>query len=122
MVMTIKQSGEKKSYAVVMKIYGSVADHEGHGWRSVYCIPKLPMLSKGGQLLSDRLHQVLRWALGSVEIFLSKHCPIWKQIMENIFSELYIFKWTSLLISPTTSLVITNKNTRNRLWHYGTHH
>jgi cellulose synthase A len=27
--------------------------------------------------LSDRLNQVLRWALGSVEILLSRHCPIW---------------------------------------------
>lgn len=23
------------------------------------------------------MHQVLRWALGSVEIFLSRHCPLW---------------------------------------------
>jgi cellulose synthase A len=27
--------------------------------------------------LSDRLNQVLRWALGSVEISLSRHCPLW---------------------------------------------
>ncbi|KAF9594915.1 hypothetical protein IFM89_035479 [Coptis chinensis] len=27
--------------------------------------------------LSDRLNQVLQWALGSVEILLSRHCPIW---------------------------------------------
>lgn len=27
--------------------------------------------------LSDRLNQVLRWDLGSVEILLSRHFPIW---------------------------------------------
>ncbi|KAJ0434545.1 putative cellulose synthase (UDP-forming) [Helianthus annuus] len=27
--------------------------------------------------LLDRLNQVLRWPLGSVEIFLSRHCPLW---------------------------------------------
>lgn len=27
--------------------------------------------------MADRLHQVLRWGLGSVEIFFSRHNPIW---------------------------------------------
>ncbi|KAJ0728645.1 putative cellulose synthase (UDP-forming) [Helianthus annuus] len=27
--------------------------------------------------LLDRLNQVLRWPLGSVEIFLSRHCSLW---------------------------------------------
>ncbi|KAJ0939903.1 putative cellulose synthase (UDP-forming) [Helianthus annuus] len=49
-----------------------------HGWRSVYCIPKRPAFKGSAPInLSDRLHQVLRWALGSVEILLSRHCPIW---------------------------------------------
>ncbi|CAA7409860.1 unnamed protein product [Spirodela intermedia] len=66
-------------------IYGSVTEDiltgfkmHCHGWRSIYCIPSLPAFKGSAPLnLSDRLHQVLRWALGSVEIFLSKHCPIW---------------------------------------------
>jgi cellulose synthase A len=49
-----------------------------HGWRSIYCIPSRPAFKGSAPInLSDRLHQVLRWALGSVEIFLSRHCPLW---------------------------------------------
>lgn len=66
-------------------IYGSVTEDiltgfkmHCHGWRSVYCIPARPAFKGSAPInLSDRLHQVLRWALGSVEIFMSKHCPIW---------------------------------------------
>ncbi|KAL7144133.1 hypothetical protein ABFS83_08G238200 [Erythranthe nasuta] len=66
-------------------IYGSVTEDiltgfkmHCHGWRSVYCMPTRPAFKGSAPInLSDRLHQVLRWALGSVEIFLSKHCPIW---------------------------------------------
>lgn len=66
-------------------IYGSVTEDiltgfkmHCHGWRSVYCIPKRPAFKGSAPInLSDRLHQVLRWALGSVEILLSRHCPIW---------------------------------------------
>ncbi|XP_047969230.1 cellulose synthase A catalytic subunit 5 [UDP-forming]-like isoform X2 [Salvia hispanica] len=66
-------------------IYGSVTEDiltgfkmHCRGWRSVYCTPKRPAFKGSAPInLSDRLHQVLRWALGSVEIFLSKHCPIW---------------------------------------------
>ncbi|EYU31127.1 hypothetical protein MIMGU_mgv1a000549mg [Erythranthe guttata] len=66
-------------------IYGSVTEDiltgfkmHCHGWRSVYCMPARPAFKGSAPInLSDRLHQVLRWALGSVEIFLSKHCPIW---------------------------------------------
>lgn len=48
------------------------------GWRSVYCMPKRPAFKGSAPInLSDRLNQVLRWALGSVEILLSRHCPIW---------------------------------------------
>ncbi|KGN45860.2 cellulose synthase A catalytic subunit 2 [UDP-forming] [Cucumis sativus] len=66
-------------------IYGSVTEDiltgfkmHCHGWRSVYCIPKRAAFKGSAPInLSDRLHQVLRWALGSVEILLSRHCPIW---------------------------------------------
>ncbi|KAL4378126.1 hypothetical protein GQ457_02G004080 [Hibiscus cannabinus] len=66
-------------------IYGSVTEDiltgfkmHCRGWKSVYCRPKLPAFKGSAPInLSDRLHQVLRWALGSVEIFLSRHCPLW---------------------------------------------
>lgn len=66
-------------------IYGSVTEDiltgfkmHCRGWKSVYCMPKRPAFKGSAPInLSDRLHQVLRWALGSVEIFLSRHCPLW---------------------------------------------
>ncbi|KAF7821972.1 cellulose synthase A catalytic subunit 2 [UDP-forming]-like [Senna tora] len=66
-------------------IYGSVTEDiltgfkmHCHGWRSVYCMPRRPAFKGSAPInLSDRLNQVLRWALGSVEILLSRHCPIW---------------------------------------------
>ncbi|XP_050233973.1 probable cellulose synthase A catalytic subunit 3 [UDP-forming] [Mercurialis annua] len=66
-------------------IYGSVTEDiltgfkmHCHGWRSIYCIPERPAFKGSAPInLSDRLHQVLRWALGSVEICLSRHCPLW---------------------------------------------
>ncbi|XP_039030854.1 cellulose synthase A catalytic subunit 4 [UDP-forming]-like [Hibiscus syriacus] len=66
-------------------IYGSVTEDiltgfkmHCRGWKSVYCRPKKTAFKGSAPInLSDRLHQVLRWALGSVEIFLSRHCPLW---------------------------------------------
>lgn len=47
-------------------------------WRSIYCMPTRPAFEGSAPInLSDRLNQVLRWALGSVEISLSRHCPLW---------------------------------------------
>ncbi|KAJ6310116.1 hypothetical protein OIU76_014949 [Salix suchowensis] len=66
-------------------IYGSVTEDiltgfkmHARGWRSIYCMPKRAAFKGSAPInLSDRLNQVLRWALGSVEILLSRHCPIW---------------------------------------------
>ncbi|XP_065874474.1 cellulose synthase A catalytic subunit 4 [UDP-forming] [Euphorbia lathyris] len=66
-------------------IYGSITEDiltgfkmHCRGWRSIYCSPKRAAFKGSAPInLSDRLHQVLRWALGSVEIFLSRHCPLW---------------------------------------------
>ncbi|XP_057866685.2 probable cellulose synthase A catalytic subunit 2 [UDP-forming] isoform X2 [Cryptomeria japonica] len=66
-------------------IYGSVTEDiltgfkmHSRGWRSIYCMPQRPAFKGSAPInLSDRLNQVLRWALGSVEILLSRHCPIW---------------------------------------------
>ncbi|XP_059641272.1 cellulose synthase A catalytic subunit 2 [UDP-forming]-like [Cornus florida] len=92
-------------------IYGSVTEDiltgfkmHCHGWRSVYCMPKRPAFKGSAPInLSDRLNQVLRWALGSVEIFLSKHCPIWygyggglKWLERFSYINSVVYPWTSI--------------------------
>uniref|UniRef100_A0A0D9X6Y9 Uncharacterized protein n=1 Tax=Leersia perrieri TaxID=77586 RepID=A0A0D9X6Y9_9ORYZ len=62
-------------------IYGSVTEDvvtgyrmHNRGWRSVYCITRRDaFLGTAPINLTDRLHQVLRWATGSVEIFFSRN-------------------------------------------------
>ncbi|KAK7304837.1 hypothetical protein VNO77_42728 [Canavalia gladiata] len=47
------------------------------GWRSVYCMPKRDAFRGTAPInLTDRLNQVLRWALGSLQILFSSHCPL----------------------------------------------
>ncbi|KAK8577937.1 hypothetical protein V6N13_076613 [Hibiscus sabdariffa] len=92
-------------------IYGSVTEDiltgfkmQCHGWRSVYCIPKRPAFKGSTPInLSYRLHLVLRWALKSVEIFLSKHCPIWygyggglKWLEQFSYINSVVYPWTSI--------------------------
>ncbi|KAK2656070.1 hypothetical protein Ddye_009122 [Dipteronia dyeriana] len=92
-------------------IYGSVTEDiltgfkmHCHGWRSVYCIPQRPAFKGSAPInLSDRLHQVLRWALGSVEIFFSRHCPIWygyggglKWLERFSYINSVVYPWTSI--------------------------
>ncbi|XP_073063947.1 cellulose synthase A catalytic subunit 2 [UDP-forming]-like isoform X1 [Primulina eburnea] len=92
-------------------IYGSVTEDiltgfkmHCHGWRSVYCIPKRPAFKGSAPInLSDRLHQVLRWALGSVEIFLSRHCPIWYGYGCGL-KPLERFSYINSIIYPLTSI------------------
>lgn len=62
-------------------IYGSVTEDvvtgyrmHNRGWRSVYCVTKRDAFRGTAPInLTDRLHQVLRWATGSVEIFYSRN-------------------------------------------------
>lgn len=62
-------------------IYGSVTEdvvtgYRMHikGWRSIYCVTKRDAFRGTAPInLTDRLHQVLRWATGSVEIFFSRN-------------------------------------------------
>ncbi|KAL1815129.1 hypothetical protein DCAR_0519358 [Daucus carota subsp. sativus] len=92
-------------------IYGSVTEDiltgfkmHCHGWRSIYCIPARPAFKGSAPInLSDRLHQVLRWALGSIEIFFSKHCPIWygyggglKWLERLSYINATVYPWTSI--------------------------
>ncbi|CAA0812895.1 Probable cellulose synthase A catalytic subunit 9 [Striga hermonthica] len=92
-------------------IYGSVTEDiltgfkmHCHGWRSVYCMPKRPAFKGSAPInLSDRLHQVLRWALGSVEILLSRHCPIWYGYGCGL-KPLERFSYINSVVYPLTSL------------------
>ncbi|XP_010241683.1 PREDICTED: cellulose synthase A catalytic subunit 2 [UDP-forming]-like [Nelumbo nucifera] len=92
-------------------IYGSVTEDiltgfkmHCHGWRSVYCMPKKPAFKGSAPInLSDRLHQVLRWALGSVEILLSKHCPIWYGYGCGL-KWLERFNYINAVVYPLTSI------------------
>ncbi|GJM97947.1 hypothetical protein PR202_ga14913 [Eleusine coracana subsp. coracana] len=115
---------------VVYSVIHSFFFYEDHSYEAV-----LPAFKGSAPInLSDRLHQVLRWALGSVEIFLSSHCPLWwclshlfalfqgllkvlggvdtkftvtlKGADDSEFSELYEFKWTWLLVPPTILILI----------------
>uniref|UniRef100_A0A0D9WY72 Cellulose synthase n=1 Tax=Leersia perrieri TaxID=77586 RepID=A0A0D9WY72_9ORYZ len=92
-------------------IYGSVTEDiltgfkmHCHGWRSIYCIPKRPAFKGSAPLnLSDRLHQVLRWALGSVEIFFSNHCPLWYGYGGGLKC-LERFSYINSIVYPFTSI------------------
>ncbi|KAL3678233.1 hypothetical protein R1sor_021189 [Riccia sorocarpa] len=65
-------------------IYGSVTEDvvtgfrmHNRGWKSIYCVTKRDAFRGTAPInLTDRLHQVLRWATGSVEIFFSKNNAI----------------------------------------------
>ncbi|KAI9073152.1 hypothetical protein K1719_044884 [Acacia pycnantha] len=92
-------------------IYGSTTEDiltgfkmHCHGWRSIYCIPERPAFKVSApRNLSDCLVQVFKWALGSTEIFLSKHCPIWygyrgglKWLQRISYINATIYPWTSI--------------------------
>ncbi|KAK1577340.1 hypothetical protein Q3G72_020817 [Acer saccharum] len=92
-------------------IYGSVTEDiltgfkmHARGWRSIYCMPKRPAFKGSAPInLSDRLNQVLRWALGSVEILLSRHCPMWYGYGGRL-KWLERFAYVNTTIYPITSI------------------
>ncbi|KAH1066164.1 hypothetical protein J1N35_031151 [Gossypium stocksii] len=93
-------------------IYGSVTEDiltgfkmHCRGWRSIYCMPLRPAFKGSAPInLSDRLHQVLRWALGSVEIFLSRHCPLWYGFRGGRLKWLQRMAYINTIVYPFTSL------------------
>ncbi|KAF7840341.1 cellulose synthase A catalytic subunit 8 [UDP-forming] [Senna tora] len=93
-------------------IYGSVTEDiltgfkmQCRGWRSIYCVPPRPAFKGSAPInLSDRLHQVLRWALGSVEIFLSRHCPLWYGFGGGRLKWLQRLAYINTIVYPFTSL------------------
>src|SRR3954469_7790133 len=93
-------------------IYGSITEDiltgfkmHCRGWRSIYCMPKLAAFKGTAPInLSDRLNQVLRWALGSIEIFFSHHCPLWYGHKEGNLKWLELFAYANTTIYPFTSI------------------
>ncbi|KAL4181661.1 hypothetical protein AMTRI_Chr12g238440 [Amborella trichopoda] len=93
-------------------IYGSITEDiltgfkmHCRGWRSIYCMPKRAAFKGSAPInLSDRLNQVLRWALGSVEIFFSRHSPVWYGYNGGHLKWLERFAYVNTTIYPFTSL------------------
>ncbi|VFQ97094.1 unnamed protein product [Cuscuta campestris] len=93
-------------------IYGSVTEDilsgfkmHCRGWRSIYCMPVRPAFKGSAPInLSDRLHQVLRWALGSVEIFFSRHCPLWYGFGGGRLKLLQRLAYINTIVYPFTSI------------------
>lgn len=93
-------------------IYGSITEDiltgfkmHCRGWRSIYCMPKRPAFKGSAPInLSDRLNQVLRWALGSVEIFFSRHSPLWYGYKGGKLKWLERFAYANTTIYPFTSI------------------
>ncbi|KAB1213999.1 Cellulose synthase-like protein D4 [Morella rubra] len=107
-------------------IYGSVTEDvvtgyrmHNRGWRSVYCITKRDAFRGSAPInLTDRLHQVLRWATGSVEIFFSRNNPVLgsKRLMflqRMAYLNVGIYPFTSIFLIvycflPALSLISGN--------------
>ncbi|KAL8138089.1 hypothetical protein V2J09_004090 [Rumex salicifolius] len=93
-------------------IYGSITEDiltgfkmHCRGWRSIYCMPKRPAFKGSAPInLSDRLNQVLRWALGSVEIFFSRHSPVWYGYKGGNLKWLERLSYINTTVYPFTSI------------------
>ncbi|KAI3801706.1 hypothetical protein L1987_29818 [Smallanthus sonchifolius] len=93
-------------------IYGSITEDiltgfkmHCRGWRSIYCMPKRPAFKGSAPInLSDRLNQVLRWALGSVEIFFSRHSPLLYGYKGGNLKWLERFSYVNTTVYPFTAL------------------
>ncbi|ESQ41686.1 hypothetical protein EUTSA_v10012495mg [Eutrema salsugineum] len=92
-------------------IYGSVTEDvvtgyrmHNRGWKSVYCVTKRDAFRGTAPInLTDRLHQVLRWATGSVEIFFSRNnallaSPRMKILQRIAYLNVGIYPFTSIFL------------------------
>ncbi|KAH7315675.1 hypothetical protein KP509_21G060900 [Ceratopteris richardii] len=104
-------------------IYGSVTEDvvtgyrmHDRGWRSVYCVTKRDAFRGTAPInLTDRLHQVLRWATGSVEIFFSRNNALFgsrrlKPLQRVAYLNVGLYPFTSVFLIvycflPALSLV-----------------
>lgn len=92
-------------------IYGSVTEDvvtgyrmHNRGWKSIYCVTKRDAFRGTAPInLTDRLHQVLRWATGSVEIFFSRNnallaSPRMKFLQRIAYLNVGIYPFTSIFL------------------------
>lgn len=92
-------------------IYGSVTEDvvtgyrmHNRGWKSVYCVTKRDAFRGTAPInLTDRLHQVLRWATGSVEIFFSRNNALFassrmKFLQRIAYLNVGIYPFTSIFL------------------------
>jgi 1,4-beta-D-xylan synthase len=92
-------------------IYGSVTEDvvtgyrmHNRGWRSVYCVTRRDAFRGPAPInLTDRLHQVLRWATGSVEIFFSRNnalfaSPRMKFLQRVAYFNVGMYPFTSVFL------------------------
>ncbi|XAR59276.1 Cellulose synthase (UDP-forming) [Bertholletia excelsa] len=92
-------------------IYGTLAEDiltgfmmHCRGWKSIYCMPLRPAFKTSTHInLSDRLQQVFLSALGSVEIFLSRHCPLWFGYRGGRLQWLQRLAYTNIVLYPFAS-------------------
>ncbi|CAA6669624.1 unnamed protein product [Spirodela intermedia] len=74
------------------------------GWKSVYCVTKPDAFRGTAPInLTDRLHQVLRWATGSVEIFFSRNNALFasgrmKLLQRMAYLNVGIYPFTSIFL------------------------
>ncbi|GJN20223.1 hypothetical protein PR202_gb07574 [Eleusine coracana subsp. coracana] len=103
---------EKTEWGVrVGWIYGSVTEDvvtgyrmHNRGWKSVYCVTQRDAFRGTAPInLTDRLHQVLRWATGSVEIFFSRNNALFasskmKVLQRIAYLNVGIYPFTSIFL------------------------
>ncbi|WJX93670.1 Cellulose synthase A catalytic subunit 7 [UDP-forming] [Trifolium repens] len=95
--------------------YGSIAADtltslkmHTRGWRSVYCMPKKAAFRGTAPInLTERLNQVLRWAVGSLEILFSRHCPLWYGFKEGRLKVLQRIAYINSTVYPFSALPLT---------------
>lgn len=74
------------------------------GWKSVYCVTTRDAFRGTAPInLTDRLHQVLRWATGSVEIFFSRNNALFAtsrmKILQRVaYLNVGIYPFTSVFL------------------------
>ena len=95
-------------------MYGSVTEDvltgfkmHAKGWISIYCRPSRPAFLGCAPInLSDRLGQAHRWAFGSVDCLLSRHCPIWYGLYNGKLRFLQRVAYINNAAYPFTSIAL----------------
>eukprot|EP00899_Mesostigma_viride_P026627 jgi/Mesvir1/7149/Mv02509-RA.1 len=94
-------------------LYGSVTEDvvtgfllHTRGWRSVYANPaKSAFIGTAPINLTDRLHQLLRWSTGSVEIFFSRFNPFIGRLCSHL-KLLQRISYMNVAFYPFTGIIL----------------